>query len=405
MRWRQNLRLSARSLWRSRLRTLLSVSGMAIGIAAVSVLMGFGAGAERAFRQTLEKMGRNLMTVNAARTEPDALRGRSRLHETLQMSDYRAISQVNGVARAAPVADGSFRLRYQSRTLETTVIGTTPSFLPAGNLSLTAGRFIDREDVAGGARVAVIGAHIVRELFFGEWPLGDSLLVAGSPFTIIGVLETRGFSPEGSDEDDRIIIPVTTAQRRLLNVDYLDRIFVQAASESVMPELEDRVAGLLRARHRIDQPGSSDDFEIRDQARLLKAQRETGSAFSNLILGLAALALFLGGVGILAVSLLSVRERYGEIGLRMAVGALPGDILLQFLSESVMVAVLGGVIGLVLGASGILFGGAFVGWAVALTWRTIVYPFVISLLIAVIFGAWPAVSAAGLDPIVALGSK
>ncbi len=405
MKWRKNLRLSTAAMWRSRWRTLLSTSGIAVGIAAVAVVFAIGAGAEQALREVLDQMGRNLLVINAGRTETGALRGGSRQFETLELADWRAIvDRVPSVERAAPIASTARNLRFGRRSLQTTVNGSTPELERARNYTLLAGRFIDDDDVADCRRVAVVGAYVTRELFLGEWPIDEVLRVGGVPFTVIGILEGKGVSQDGANEDSQIIIPVSTAQRRLQNVDYLDRIFVQAVSESAVRSAERDVRALLRRRHGLE-PAVEDDFEIQDQDALLAAQAQTGDSFTGLVSGLAALAMGLGGVGLLAVTLLAVRERYGEIGLRLAVGARRGDILLQFLAEAVLVAAAGGLVGLALGGTGILLGEGLSGWRLALTWRSVVYPFAISLVVAVVFGAYPALRAARLDPIVALRSK
>lgn len=378
---------------------------MAIGVAAVALLVALGAGAERAFQATLEQQGRNLLVINAGRIETDALRGSSQQFRTLELADERALrQQINDIERTAPIVLGSRAARFGSQLLTTSVVGSTPDLQRAKNYPLVAGRFIDELDVTHSLRVAVVGAFITRELFSGEWPIGEELSLGGVPFTIIGLLKAKGTSPDGSFEDDQIIIPISTAQRRLLDIDHLDRIFVQAASQAALGRVEHDLRTLLRARHGLDLTDAADDFVIRDQTRLLNAQRQTGGAFSRLIAGLAALALGLGGVGLLAVSLLSVRERFGEIGLRLAVGARRRDILLQFLSESVLTAALGGLAGLALGLTAILLGENLSRWDLVLTWRSVVIPFGVSLAIAVVFGAYPALRAARLDPIAALQS-
>jgi putative ABC transport system permease protein len=198
---------------------------------------------------------------------------------------------------------------------------------------------------------------------------------------------------------------VTTAQRRVFNIDYLSRIFVQAVSQPAIDEANKDITALLRDEHGYGQPNYTDDFEIQDQDSLLATQEQMKGSFSELTVGLAALTLGLGGVGLLAVSLLSVRERYGEIGLRIAVGARPRDILTQFLTESVLLAVMGGITGILVGGACILIGSQLTGWSMILTWESAAYPFLISLAIAVVFGAFPALRAARLDPIVALRSK
>lgn len=404
MRWHKNLRFSFRAINRSRPRALLSISGVAIGIAAVAILIGVGAGAERAFQKSLEQLGENLMAVNAARTETDALRGASQLYRTLKLNDWEWIKTLDSVERAAPVADGGRTLKVGKITQSFTVLGTTPEFQEAKKFNLIAGRFIDQDDIDNHRRVAVIGANVVRDLYFGEWPIGERVLVGNIPFTIIGILKRKGLNPDGTTDDGQIIVPVTTAQRRVLNTDYLSRIFVQAVSQPAIQVATADIAALLRDEHGHDRPNYTDDFEIQDQDSLLATQEQMKGSFGDLTLGLATLALGLGGVGLLAVSLLSVRERYGEIGLRMAVGALPRDILIQFLTEAVLLALLGGITGIIVGGACILIGSEITGWAMVLTWEAALYPFLISLGIAIVFGAFPALRAARLDPIVALRS-
>ncbi|MBT4739480.1 MAG: ABC transporter permease [Rhodospirillaceae bacterium] len=405
MKWQKNLRFSFRAINRSRPRALLSISGVAIGIAAVAILIGAGAGAERAFQKSLEQLGENLLAVNAARTETDALRGSSQLYQTLKLNDWEWIKNLDSVKRAAPVADGGRTLKVGRIAQAFTVLGTTPEFQETKKFNLVAGRFIDQDDIDNRRRVAVVGANVVSDLYFGEWPLGERLQVGSVPFTIIGILKRKGLNPDGTSDDGQIIVPVTTAQRRVLNTDYLSRIFVQAVSQPAIELVNKDVTALLRDEHGYDRPNFTDDFEIQDQDSLLATQNEMKGSFGELTLGLAALALGLGGVGLLAVSLLSVRERYGEIGLRMAVGARPQDILAQFLTESVLLALMGGVAGILVGGACILVGSQLTGWAMVLTWEAATYPFIISLGIAVVFGAFPALRAARLDPIVALRSK
>lgn len=399
MKWRKNLRLSMVALWRTRGRTLLSIAGMAVGIAAVAAVVALGAGADRALRRVLEQMGRNQLVLNAGRTETGPLRGRSQQYETLKLADAETLSgAVAGIERVAPVATGTRRLRFRGRTLSTTVTGTTPELLEIRNHHLVVGRFLDEDDVRDARRVAVLGSYVVRELCLGEWPLGATLEVGGIPFTVVGVLRKKGSTSEGSNEDDQIVVPVSAAQRRVLNVDFLDRVFVQADSEDALPEAERAIDALLRRRH------GRRDFEIQNQAALLAAKAKTGDSLSRVVRWLAVVTLALGGVGLLAVSLLSVRERYGEIGLRLAVGARRRDVALQFLAEAVMIGLLGGAAGLLAGGAAILLGEQWSGWPLVLTWRSVVYPFAVSLAVAVVSGAYPAIRASRLDPIVALRS-
>jgi putative ABC transport system permease protein len=404
--WKKNLSLSVQALTRSRWRTLLSASSLSIGIAAVVLLFGVGEGAERAYREALEGMGKNLLSVSAEQSESGALRGTGRQVETLTLADMNAmVDELDCVERAAPMAMNNFDLRYGGRTLNATVIGTTPEFQHTNNQVVAAGRFLDEGDVEGASRVAVIGAYVVRELFFGEQPLGERLLVDGAPFIVVGILEEKGIDATGSTEDSRILIPVRTAQRRLMNVDYLDRIFVQAVSEPALSLAEAGIRSLLRLRHGLDETSEEDDFTIRTQAALLETLEETDRSFSRLLAGLATLTLGLGSMGLLAVSLLSVRERHSEIGMRLAVGALPRQVLLQFLAETVMVSLLGAFAGLLIGGAGIILGEGLIGWQLAMGWEALAYPLLISMAIAIVSGVYPALRAAQLDPIVALRSQ
>jgi putative ABC transport system permease protein len=401
MKWQRNLRLSLRAITRSWLRTLLALSGVAIGIASVVVLIGAGAGAEAALRQALEQLGRNLLVVNAARAETNALRGQGQRAETLTVADWRAIDrEVGGLERTAPVAERTLLARAEGTAVAMRVHGTTAAFRLARNVPLTAGRFIDEDDSLERRRVAVVGRLVVDELFGGESPLGERLFLGGVPFRIVGVMARRGVF-DGANEDEVIVVPLTTAMRRLFNVDCLDRIYVQAASEDALPTARRQITTLLRARH----TARPDDFSIQDQTAVMRAQQQAGGSLSRVVIGLSALALGLGGVGLLAVSLLSVRERYPEIGLRLAVGGRPRDILLQFFTEAVLISVLGAAAGLAVGVVGIEIGSALTRWPMLLSWQAAVYPVSISVAIALVFGAYPALRAARLDPIQALHSR
>jgi putative ABC transport system permease protein len=403
VRWRSNLALSARALSRSRWRTALSIGAVAIGIASVTILLGAGAGAERALRAALEPLGQNLLVVNPARRQTNALRGAGSEGESLSVSDARAMVDLPGALNVAPVAERAVLVSAEGASLPAKVMGTTPAFEEARNYPVLAGRFIDEQDLEEARRVVVIGALVVENLYAGELPLGETLMIDGVPFRIVGVYRKKGAAPNGSNEDELLIVPLTSAMRRLLDVDYLTRVFVQAESGEAVPRLEAGITRMLRERH--DILGDENDFSIRDQTALVRSQQQASGTFRRIVPWLSALALVLGGVGLLAVCMLSVRERYSEIGLRLAVGGLPRDILLQFLSEALLISIVGGLVGLGLGAAGISAGSALTRWPMVLNWEAVVYPFGISVAVAVIFGTWPALRAARLNPILALNSR
>lgn len=403
MKWMRNAALSLRALNRARVRTVLSACSMTIGIAAMFILFSLGAGAEKVFEEALASMGKNLLAIGSVRRETDALRGQGRRVETLTLDDWYAISrEVDGVVRAAPIAMNNFDVRYGRRATNVTVIGTSPEYRYSNQHHPSLGRFLDVGDLASQARVAVIGAQIAKELFFGEQPIGEHLLIGGAPYEIIGVLEAKGTDAGGIPQDDKVLVPVTTAMRRLLNVDYIDRIFVQAESRQSVPSVIASLGDLLRKRHALDVAGQPNDFTIRDQASLVRTIRRSDETMQQFLRGLSTLLLALASAGLLAVTLLSVRERHAEIGLRLAVGALPRHVMVQFLGEAVMIALLGALSGLLLGGIGIILGQWLMGWQMQITGLNTLYTMLIPLGLALVAGAYPAFRAARLDPIFAL---
>ncbi len=373
-----------------------------IGITAVTLLFGVGGGAEKAYQAALESMGKNLLSVGSQRKQSNALRGGNQRFQTLTLADSQAImDELDSVTLVAPIAMGSMDLRHGGDSVRMTVIGTTPAFQITNNQPLSAGRFIDTLDMQDVARVAVIGSEVNKKLFSGKSALGERLLVGGAPFIVIGVLEEKGPDITGTTQDDRILVPITTAARRLFNIDYVDRIFVQAISRPMIDTAIRQVSELLRTRHGLS-PRIADDFTVRDQASTVQTMNRTQQSLTKFLAGIATLTLGLASVGLLAVSLLSVRERIGEIGLRMAVGALPVQIMLQFLSEAVMIALIGAVAGLLVSVIGIIVGAWLLGWQLALSGLSVLYTFLIALGLSLLFGAYPALRAARLDPISSL---
>jgi putative ABC transport system permease protein len=287
----------------------------------------------------------------------------------------------------------------------TTVLGTTSDYVEIRNFRLSGGRVFTEEENKAGLRVTVLGNQIVEDLFAGTDPIGEIIRVGNIPFEVIGTLAPKGVSAEGADEDSKILIPINTALRRVFNIDYINNIHVRVARREWMDSAEADIQALLRERHRLDRFGKPDDFTIQNQLIALQAEEETSASFTVLIAGVAAISLFVGGIGILAVMLMSVRERTNEIGLRMATGARPRDILVQFLSEATLLGMMGGLTGATIGLTGSWALGIWTAWETAVSTDSIVFSLVFALTVGLFFGVYPARRASLLDPIEALRAE
>lgn len=403
MRAARNLRLSARALLRHRVRTLLGLSGIAVGVAAVLVMVALGDGARDAIRERIEAMGRDQLVVRSELALPLPGRGERRVPvQTLRLSDAEAVAALPSVAQVAANVDAAIRVKYGTLSMVTTIRGTTPEYAIVRNFPAGSGRWFTAAEDARAERVAVIGDRVRERLFGDADPLGQLIRVGSVPFEVVGVLVPRGAGVDGgSDQDDQIVIPLKTALRRVLNRDYLNLLFVRAR-----PGRVDRAAGeieaLLRGRHRMAELGRSDDFSVFDQRRVIEADLEANARFRRLILGIGTVALLLGGVGILSIMLLSVRERRGEVGLRMAVGARVRDVRRQFLAEALLLGGAGGALGVGAGILGALSLGWATEWRTSVTWEATVVALGGAMAVTVLFGVLPAQRAAALDPVDAL---
>lgn len=406
MRLFRGLPISVRALTTHRLRSALAVAGIAVGIAGVVLLAAIGAGARGAVLQRIEALGSNLLVVTPTTLDPRA--GRARRGETraqtLRIGDAAAITHGSAaVRRTAPVRDLNVTLKSGRFTAPATLIGTTPAWLPIRDFSLRRGRFFDAAENARRARVAVLGAAIAASLFPDSLdPVGTTLRIDWVPFEVIGVLAPRGMSVAGaSSEDDRVFVPVQTALRRLANLDYLSLIYVQAVGGEALDQAGADAAAILRVRHDVPDHGP-DDFTLQSQQVVLAAELAAQTSFRRLLLGLGVLSLLVGGVGVLSLMLLAIRERRSEIGLRVAVGARRRDVLVQFLAEALLLAAAGGVLGLALAAGVAEAVSAATRWEARLSPETLLLAGGAVAAIGVGFGVWPAWHAARLDPIAAL---
>jgi putative ABC transport system permease protein len=287
----------------------------------------------------------------------------------------------------------------------TKILGTTPDFLEIRNFSIKTGEYFTEEENKLSRRVALVGSQVVDVLFENADPLGEIIRIGKVSFEIIGVLNSKGVSAEGANEDNQIIIPINTALRRLFNMNYLKTITVQAKNAELINQAENEIRDLLRERHRLEKKQKEDDFEIQNQIRVIETQQETSGSFTSLIVGIAAISLIVGGIGILAVMLITVNERTDEIGLRMAIGARPKDILIQFLSEALILGFIGGATGIL---TGILISYAvrlFSSLPTTIYLPSVYLALIFSLVVGLFFGVHPARKASLLDPIEALQAE
>lgn len=408
MRLARNLGLSRKALTRHPVRTGLAVCGTGVGVAAVLVMVAIGEGAERQFTAQIEAMGGNLLLVRPERTEPLVGRTESEgLADTLVPSDADAILRgVPTIESVTPSFDANVPVKFGTLTTGTSVRAVEPEYEQVRNFPAARGRYFTHEESEAGLRVAVVGARVVETLFEGIDPIGEFIRIQRVPFEIIGVLEEKGSSAAGgSDEDNQIVIPLRTGMRRVFNVDFVTLLYVKVRDEADMDLAAGGIAAVLRDRHSLDRGSRENDFRVDNQLLIVQAEREAAESFQRLITALASVALLVGGVGILSIMMLSIRERRNEVGLRVAVGAKRRDVRNQFVVEALILGAAGGIAGLLAGLAGASAIGSMTEWRTAVSGVAIGIAIGSALLVSVVFGVLPAQRAAALDPIESLRAE
>ncbi len=393
-----------RAMGANRMRTILTMLGMVIGVGAVVLMMAIGQGAQYAIQQTISAMGSNLFILLSGSSQAGGVRSGSGGALTLTVGDAGAISELPGVQAVAPIHPGSAQVVYGSNNWNTSIIGSTPSYLDARSWSIVAGSAFTASDVRSATRVALIGQTAAQNLFGDEDPVGKTFRIRQSPFTVLGILGTKGQGMDGRDQDDTIIVPLSTAQRNVFGTQFpgtVRMIMVQTATQEMMPEVEKSMTELLRQRHRIRE-GMESDFSLRNLTAVADSAAESTRVMSMLLGAIASVSLLVGGIGIMNIMLVSVTERTREIGIRMAIGARERDILLQFLLEAIIISVLGCLIGLMLGITGALLTQQLTGTVVIISGSSVLVAFSVAATVGIFFGYYPAKKAARLDPIEAL---
>lgn len=398
----ESVKIALTALVSNKMRSILTMLGIIIGVGAVIAMVSIGLGVQNKVQNSIASLGSNLIIVTPGTTSTSGVRQAAGTNITLTMKDAQAIArEISGVSAAAPSVSKQYQVVAGNQNWMTSLQGTTPEYMEVRNLSVQSGSFITNEEVEARDRVAVIGATVAANLFGNVNPVGQNIRINNAPFKIIGVLESKGQSAGGQDQDDMVIVPITTAQERLMGITYVQTISVQGVNADVVNQIQNDITVLLRARHHISDD-KGDDFTVRNLASVMATAAETTGTITLLLGNIAAISLLVGGIGIMNIMLVSVTERTREIGIRKALGARYRNILMQFLIEAVVIGVVGGLMGIVLGA-GASWGISYVaGWNTVISWPTVLLAFGFSVMIGLFFGIYPARKAALLDPIDAL---
>jgi putative ABC transport system permease protein len=395
--------IAVRALRRNAMRTMLTALGMIIGVAAVIVMMALGSGARNAIETQIRNVGSNLVTVNASSARFGTVRGGQGGSSTLTIGDAVAIREnIPGVKHLTPGLNIRVQAIAQSGNWSTQAQGSNEELPDIRSWPPQQGSFFTEDDVKRATKVAVIGS-VVRDQLFGAGndPVGQMIRIRNQPFTVVGVLSKKGQASFGGDQDDTIIVPYTTVQKRLTGQDFLREITVQAETGVDLTEMVAQIQALLRERHNIP-PGGDDDFLVRTLDEMAGVLTQTTNTMTYLLAGIAAVSLLVGGIGIMNIMLVSVTERTREIGLRLSVGARDLDVLLQFLTEAMVLSLAGGAIGVILGYGASKMMTRIMQWSTLVTLDAVLLSFGCAAAIGIFFGFYPARKAAGLDPIDAL---
>ncbi len=401
-----SMKIAFGALLINKLRSALTMLGIIIGVAAVIAMVAVGAGAQVRIQQQIASIGSNVIIVLSGSITSSGVRVGTGNAQTLTEDDARAlVRDCPGVQAATPTVRGGAQVVYGNDNWGTQILGTTPDYLSIRDLQIQEGRPFTTADVDAAAKVALLGKTVVDNLFNGDDPVGKVIRIKKVPFAIAGTLVAKGQSPTGQDQDDVILLPISSAKKKVLgssqaNAASVGQIIVQAR-EGMTADAQNQMTALLRQRHHI-QPSQDDDFSIRDMTEVFKAQETSASVMSLLLAAIASVSLVVGGIGIMNIMLVSVTERTKEIGLRQAVGAKTKDILAQFLVEAMTLSVAGGVVGIVVGLSASALISYFADWSTVVSPGSILLAFVFSALVGVSFGYYPARKAAYMDPIQAL---
>jgi putative ABC transport system permease protein len=395
-------RLAADSIVKNKMRTMLTMLGIVIGIGAVIVMVAVGHGAQSQIEAQIKSLGTNMLVITPGTTAQGGASQGAGTFNRLTIEDAEKLkSESTLLAAVSPVVVTRTQVIGGDGNWRTSVNGVSTDYLVLRDWSVTSGTLFSDDDVQAKRRVVVLGATVAANLFPGQDPTGAQVQLGRSPFTVVGVLAPKGQTASGTDEDDVVLVPYTTAQDRLAGRTFIAQILASTETASQIPAAMNEIEGIMRESHRIGR-GMPDDFTVRDQTAIAEAATSTTSVMSGLLAAIASISLVVGGIGIMNIMLVSVTERTREIGIRMAIGARGSDVLTQFLVESVAMSVLGGIVGLAVGYGGAALLGHITGWATATPASAVILAVGFSAAVGMFFGYYPARKAAALDPIQAL---
>jgi putative ABC transport system permease protein len=395
-------RLALRALARNKLRSILTMLGIIIGVGAVIAVVSIGQGAQYLINEGIQSMGTNAVFILAGSTKPSGARLGYGAVKTLTVDDMQAIlREVPLIQQAAPSVNSRVQVVYQNQNWSTTVTGTTPNYFDIRSWPIQSGSIFGQQEVDSASNVCILGTTVVNILFPDANPVGKQIRIGQLPFQVVGVLESKGQGAMGNDQDDAIYAPYTTVQRKISGITWLASINASAVSPEASLAAVAPISALLRERHHL-KPSDDDDFFVRTQSEVGDLLNSTTKLMTVLLTSVAAVSLVVGGIGIMNIMLVSVTERTREIGVRLAVGATEGDVQQQFLVEAVTLSMMGGGIGIVIGLVGSRVISSLLSWPTLVSAMSIIVAVIFSMLVGIAFGIYPAYKASQLDPIEAL---
>jgi len=397
------LMIALKALSNNKLRGFLTMLGIIIGVGSVITMLAIGQGSKESIQSEISQMGSNMIMVMPGDDRPGGVRMSAQDMESLKLADYNAIADKAAyVTYITPVVNSSGQVIFGANNAPTSIYGVNQDYLDIRQYKVAQGDFFSEHDIKTAAKVCVVGQTVVDNLFTnGENPIGKNIRFGSIPFRIIGVLESKGYNSMGQDQDDMIIAPYTTVQKRILAITYIQQIMCSALSEEYTQEAIDEITQIIRENHKLKE-SDDDDFDIRSQEEMASMMTNTSNLMTTLLAAVAAISLLVGGIGIMNIMYVSVTERTREIGLRMSIGAMSRYILAQFLIESMLLSIVGGLIGVIVGIGAAYAVNLIANYPIAIQFWTVAVSFLVCSITGIFFGWYPARKAANLDPIEAI---